>query len=215
MVSQGGDRDLCRSAQSTGQGSDTVNARRIPRLVLGLALFVALLGAYHGSVSAHTPTPEPVLAATATETAQASELQTTSTPEATVGAEQPETVPTRPLEGVIEKRTPIPTATPDVIEQKVRKIALSTGLYKARLLGLSGTDWLNLLTSALLVLIGHLLGALLFGRLLITLVKRTEISFDDHLLAVSGTDLCRLLTILILNCIISIFRGEDAPETGA
>ena len=176
-----------------------MNARRIPLLVLGLALFVALLGAYHGSVSAQTPTPEPVLAATATETAQASERIRMSTPEATVGAEPPETAPTRPLERVIEKRTPIPTATPDIIEQQVRKIAQSTGLYKAKLLGLSGADWLNLLSSALLVLIGYLLGAWLFGRLLIALVKRTEVSFDDRLLAASGTDLRRLWTILILN----------------
>jgi small-conductance mechanosensitive channel len=176
-----------------------MNARRIPRLVLGLALFAALPGAYHGSVSAQTPTPEPLLAATATETAQALEPERASTPEATAGAERPETVPPPPLEGVIEKRTPIPTATPGIIEQEVAKIALGTGLYKAKLLGLSGTDWLNLLISALLVLIGHLLGAWLLGRLLIPLVERTEISFDDHLLAASGTDLRRLLTILILN----------------
>jgi MscS family membrane protein len=114
------------------------------------------------------------------------------------GDEPPETTPTRVLGGVIEERTPVPTATPGRLQQGVTDLAVRTGAATTTFLGLNAADWISLGMSLLLVLAGYLIGTWLIRRLLPRLARRTPTGFDDVILAALGPDLRWLVVILAL-----------------
>jgi MscS family membrane protein len=112
-------------------------------------------------------------------------------------ASEPE--PTGLLDEVVITRTPAPTATPGAIEEGIEQLAAATGLSKTELLGISGTDWINLGVSMLLVLLGYLLGTWLIRRVLPRVVQRSASRFDDRLLQGTGPSLRWLVVILVLH----------------
>jgi MscS family membrane protein len=83
---------------------------------------------------------------------------------------------------IIITPTPQPTATPGAITEFVAEIADTIGINRVRFLGLTGEDWLNLLISVAI----FLLGLFLITRLLVLLLKKvvslTPSKFDDALL---------------------------------
>jgi small-conductance mechanosensitive channel len=95
-------------------------------------------------------------------------------------------------------RTPVPTATPDVVAAGVAEIIREIGLSGKRVLGLRYDDWINLLVSPLYVILGYLIGTWLTRRLLPRLVRRTETVLDDRLLQVSGSQVRWLAAAIIL-----------------
>ena len=95
-------------------------------------------------------------------------------------------------------RTPIPTATPDRLQRAVSEVTGRVGLDQVSILGLAPENWLDLLTSVLIVLVGYFLGTWLIRSLLPRLARRTSTEFDDRLLAIVGSDIRWLVVLFIL-----------------
>ena len=114
-------------------------------------------------------------------------------------AETPAPAATGVLDEVVMTRTPEPTATPGVIEQRVTELAARAGLATTTFLGLPVSDWINLGISILWVLFGYLLGTWLIKGLLPRLVRRTATEFDDRLLKAVGNDIRWLVVLLLLH----------------
>ena len=126
-------------------------------------------------------------------------LAQSPTPYAAPQAEAPAPTPTGLLDSVIPvTRTPVPTATPDLIAEGVEAVAQATGLAGESFLGLQVEDWINLLISVAIVAIGYLLGTWLILSILRRLVRRTETDFDDRFLEAVGSDVRWLVPILAL-----------------
>jgi len=79
-------------------------------------------------------------------------------------------------------RTPEPTATPGLVTGVVDEIAATTGLDEITIFGLSGADWINLVISILIVVVGIYVGTWLVMFLLRQIVKRTPTEYDDQFL---------------------------------
>ncbi len=160
-----------------------------------LALWLLLLFVAHAGVVL-AQTPEPGSGPEAAVTAQ-------EEPPILEGSQTPEPTPTHLLEGVIEERTPVPTATPGRLQQEVADLAVRTGAATITFLGLNAADWISLGMSLLLVLAGYLIGTWLIRRLLPRLARRTPTGFDDAILGAVGPDLRWLVVVLTLQFAIS------------
>lgn len=166
-------------------------------LLIGALLLAACAGA--GQAPA-TPTPLP------TATPPPTETPPPGTPEGTpvadiagvlsdpIGA-LPETLDD--IASAIAQRTPVPTQPPDIIEQYVDEVAAGTGLDRITFLGLSGNDWLNILISLLLIIVGTVLVNYLLLAVLRWLVNRTPFSFDNELLAALTVPILWLVLALV------------------
>lgn len=93
-------------------------------------------------------------------------------------------------------RTPIPTPTPGFIDRKINKVTAGTPLAGASFLGLTIDDWANIVVSALIVLLGYILGGKLLKVALRWLTRRTDMKVDEKLLHGIGRDL-QLLVVII------------------
>jgi small-conductance mechanosensitive channel len=122
------------------------------------------------------------------------------TPATATEAETPEPTPTALLDAVISAtRTPMPTATPDIIAEGVSRVTEATGLAGESFLGLEVEDWINLVISILIVLAGYLVGTWLIKGILPRLVRRTATEFDDRFVEAVGSDVRWLVVIFALN----------------
>jgi len=157
--------------------------------ILLLIVFALLLSAGAGTAMAQTPAPVPA------GTLSAAPLEGTGT----AAGEASAPTPTALLDDVVPTRTPEPTATPGLIEQEVEKITAAVGLEEASVLGLSAADWINLVISLLLVLIGYLIGTWLIRSVLVRAVQRTATDFDDRFLKAIGSDVRWLVVLLTLH----------------
>ena len=161
--------------------------KRVLYLIVGIVLLFGLLGASQASVVGQTPDPQP-------------SPQATQMPEGLPEASsEPEPTATGALEGIVETRTPEPTATPSGIERTVDQIAAQAGLAGAEFLGLAVTDWINLAISLLLVLAGYLIGTWLIRGILPRLARRTATDLDDDFLAQAGPGLRWLVVVATLD----------------
>jgi MscS family membrane protein len=191
--------------------------RQVLYLALGVVLLIGLLGASQAALVAQTPEPQPSSEASrtleglltsvppppggtdeATPGGTAGVPLQESTPDAPGPGAEPEPNATRLLDGVIETRTPVPTATPGRIEQEVNQLAYRTGLAWTEFLGLQATDWINLGISLLFILAGYLIGTWLIRSMFPRLVRRTATEFDDAFLSQAGPGLRWLVVIVIL-----------------
>ncbi len=169
--------------------------KRVLYLTLGFVLLIGLVGASQASVVAtetaavlrQTPDPQPSPPPT---------QMPEGLPEASA---EPGPTATGVLEGVVETRTPEPTATPSGIERTVDQIAAQAGLSGTEFLGLAVTDWINLAISLLLVLAGYGIGTGLVRGILPRLARRTGTDLDDVLLAQAGPGLRWLVVVATLD----------------
>ncbi len=192
-------------------------------LILGLAALLALSPTLGGkalvlqdeSSTPEPPTPAPTrfvdrFVATYTpdpgQTPDAAPLEGTGTPGAgdSAGGEVPADessapTPTGLLDEVIVTRTPEPTATPGVIQQEVSELVARAGLARTTFLGLAVTDWIALVGSLLLVLVGYLIGTWLIRGILPRVVRRTATQFDDRFLEAVGSQVRWLVVLLTLH----------------
>ncbi len=182
------------------------------RWVLALALLLWLLSASRAAVAAPTPGAQPgsetvpaleVPQATPSlvpaSTAEAAPEETEGViSEGTVEGGEPEPAATNLLEGFVETRTPVPTATPGLIVSGVEQLAAEIGLDMTEFAGLRAPDWINLGISLLFVLSGYLLGTWLIRGALPRLVRRTHTGFDDAFLKQAGPSLRWLVVVLVL-----------------
>jgi len=164
-----------------------MKARPVLRTILIVASLLVLISTLGTVVLAQTPQPGTTPGSTAEPDTAATEGDT------------PAPTATALLEGVIETRTPEPTATPGLLEEEVEKLAEATGLHGTSFLGLSGTDWINLGVSLLIVLVAYALGTLLIRGVLPKVVRRTANTLDDKLLQAIGPELRWLVVILVVN----------------
>ena len=149
-------------------------------LVLFVLVFLTLLLLPAFSRVAHGQTPEP-----------------TPPP-----IETPQSEPPASEEGVVPTRTPVPTATPGVVQEAVAEATRRAGLDEVSVLGLSAEDWIDLAISLLIVLAGYIAGTWVIRRLLPRLARRTSTEFDDRLLAIVGSDIRWLIVLIILQLAI-------------
>ena len=80
---------------------------------------------------------------------------------------------------IIVTSTPSPTHEPGVVDEAVSAMAETTNLDQFSLLGLTGEDWINILVSAAVVLLGYFIASWVVRVLLSWLVRRTKTDFDD------------------------------------
>jgi MscS family membrane protein len=153
-----------------------MNKLRVLHLLLAVAVLLALLATGQQVTLAQTPEP-------ATTPVPAAELTATSVLDSVIPA----------------TRTPVPTATPDVISEGVSRLTEATGLTGETFLGLTVDDWINLGISLLIVAIGYLVGTWLIRTVLVRAVRRTATKFDDRFLEAFGSDIRWLVTIFALN----------------
>jgi len=106
--------------------------------------------------------------------------------------------PTKVLDQIVDSRTPVPTATPGVIQREMTSLVSRTGFARTRFLGLSVTDWISLAGSLLLVLISYLILTWLIRRVLLRIVDRIPTDLDDRLLAAVGDNIRWLVLIFTL-----------------
>ena len=102
----------------------------------------------------------------------------------------------------VADRTPVPTPTPGFIAEQVDDLAQATGLAGKSFLGLAVEDWINLVVSALIVIVGYFVGIRLLRGLLRRVVRRTETTFDDAFLDTIGDELKWLVMVLVLRLAI-------------
>ena len=95
---------------------------------LSVLVLLALLLAGGGTTSANAPVQS---------IAQVGTPEPTSLEE---GGEEPAPTPTGLMDEVIITRTPVPTATPGLIQQEVINLVARAGLARTKVLGLSVTD---------------------------------------------------------------------------
>jgi small-conductance mechanosensitive channel len=186
-------------------------------LALGLVLLIGLMSTGPAAVFGQTPEPQPLPAATPLlESRQAtpsppSENSAEVTPEGTGEAQvegatsesteeagEPEPTATGLLEGIVQTRTPVPSATPGPIASGVEDLATEIGLTRAEFLGLRATDYINLGISLLFVLAAYLLGTWLAFKTLPYVVRRTQTQFDDAFLKQAGPGLRWLIVLFVL-----------------
>jgi len=181
-------------------------------LALGLALVIGLLSVSRAVVAAQTPGAQPGSEATPAlevpqatpslvpaSTAEAAPEQIEGvTAEATDEGSEPEPTATGLLEGIVETRTPVPTATAGPIASGVEQLAAEVGLAGTEFAGLRAPDWINLGISLLFVLSGYLLGTWLIHRALPRLARRTQTGFDDAFFKMSGSSLRWLVVVFAL-----------------
>lgn len=97
---------------------------------------------------------------------------------------------------IVASRTPVPTGTPDRIERQIEEIIDQTGWADRKFLGLSPNDWINVLASIVVFIIGYIVVAVLLFRILAWVVKRTGTTFDDEFLHTTGRELKWLVVIV-------------------
>ena len=121
--------------------------------LLLLALFVA------SCAESPTPEAEPTISPNAEDT-----------PAATAEAE-----------AIAVSRTPEPTSTQSVLDRSIIQAGQESGLDRIVVLGLNGTDWLNLGVSILIVMVGYGVGGLVGRVLMPRLTRRVPAPYDREL----------------------------------
>jgi small-conductance mechanosensitive channel len=178
-------------------------------------LLLVLLAACGGAATVETVAPEIV------STSATPDVSETVKPEATSPLEEEEagvsqtpepeaTIPPGEEDvGIAEaaaSRTPVPTPVPGPVTELVSDLTASTGMTQQEVLGLAAEDWINLGISALMALVGYLLGAWLIRGLLRRVVRRTSTEFDDEFLEVIGPQLQWLILVIAFQIAIVRLR---------
>lgn len=160
-------------------------------------LLAVLLAACGGTGEPTPPPPTPVATATVTSTPAPE-----GTPATGIGDVLVDPIGALPgtldeIANAIAQRTPVPTQMPDAIERYVDEVAATSGLGDVNILGLSGSDWLNILASALMIILGTLLVNFLLLAVLRWVVDKTPIQFDNEMLAALETPLRWLVLVVV------------------
>lgn len=102
----------------------------------------------------------------------------------------------------VAARTPIPTMSPGFIEREINQVSSQTGLGDGTFLGLTAVDWINIFISILTFIIGYFVLTRLLIRILKRITQRTKMKFDDDFLNVVGSEIEKVVMIILLNFVI-------------
>jgi MscS family membrane protein len=103
------------------------------------------------------------------------------------------------LSGAIAERTPVPTPAPGRVEQALAELVGEGSIASDTFLGLTVSEWLNLLRAVLLVLLIYVVGRWLVRRPLHSLVRRTPTEFDDQFIRVIEEQLHALVVLVAID----------------
>ncbi len=97
----------------------------------------------------------------------------------------------------VKARTPVPTPTPGIVAGKVDDIADDLGLSDTQFIGLSVRDWIDVVISILIILIGYFVIIKLIARLLMWFFGHTGIQLSKTPIQALSREL-QWLVLLIL-----------------
>lgn len=89
----------------------------------------------------------------------------------------------------VAARTPVPTRTPGPVQREVAEVTDELGISGKSFLGLTVENWIDLLFSAVVVLMGYFLGVELLTAVLRWITQRTKNDLDNVLLEQIGPDI--------------------------
>jgi MscS family membrane protein len=185
----------------TVRPEERMRHKTVVQLALALSsVLLAVLVSACGSGTA-TPVTTPATAPVATATA-GPERGATAEPGST---EQPVEVKDQPSAGQMAEaaanRTPVPSPTPGIIDNKVEQLIDSAGLRGRTFLGLTAEDWVDVIASLVIGIFCYLLamlGVSLFFSVVRRVVHRTTSKFDDAFLEATKRELKWLAMVLVL-----------------
>jgi len=154
------------------------------KLHLLMILFILLLFGILliGCTSSTPATTEPAPTASATMAAETQSPSTTEEPSSDSGNEG-KVQDVAKVATDVSARTPIPTATPGFVAEKIDEFTQKTGLSDITILWLPVADWLNLGASLILVILGYYFGYWLLTVGIKWLFNRLNWQVDDNFLA--------------------------------
>ena len=89
----------------------------------------------------------------------------------------------------VAARTPVPTKMPGPVQEQIAEVTADLGVSSKSFLGLSVVDWIDLLLSAVVVLVGYFLVVQLLTAVLRWITRRTSNDLDNILLDKIGPDI--------------------------
>ncbi len=138
-------------------------------------------------------TPAP----TATATVALSPTQPPNVAQATPVAKDSIAESADEVTSAVKARTPVPTPTPGIVEEKVDDIADDLGLTGTQFIGLSVRDWIDVILSILIVLIGYFVIVKLIAQLLTWFFRHTGVQLSKTPIQALSREL-QWLVLLIL-----------------
>jgi MscS family membrane protein len=184
--------------------------RRTVLFVVALAVFLLLLlplacsgGAVEETRAPQATSPTPgadtaVVAGTPATTHVPADETPEPEPTSAPGNDAESTPSADELATAIAERTPPPTPAPGPVDELIVDVTDAIGLAGTSFLGLAVPDWINLVISVLIVLVGYQLGRRALKWLLLRLVRRTATRLDDEFLEVSERELRWLVGLVFV-----------------
>lgn len=162
-----------------------------------------------------TPPPTSTVVPTETATPDSEEVPTTDGLASSGVSVQGLATNVAGLATAVAQRTPIPTPTRGFIDQVVVDAVKQRVQSEASFLGLKTEDWIDLVVSALILVLSLLLILPLLSKLITWLVQRTRTRFDDDFFEAIRRHLFWLVSIVIVrNAILHLdFLGAWLETT--
>ncbi len=174
------------------------------KVIVITSILLLLMTACTSEPAPETPLPETASAVLAEatpgpDTDSAAQAEATTAPE-TEGTAQEEDTSEDPAatEELIISPTPAPTATPGPLDLVVAEIAQATGADSTYVFGLSVEDWINIIISVIIMLVGIFLVSKLVLYLLKRLVKSTSNDWDEAFLEDIATQIQWLVAVFFI-----------------
>ena len=126
-------------------------------------------------------------------------LSACSTPEPPTDSIEDSTPPaesTTDPETIVVSPTPGPTSTPGRLTRSVDEFGRSSGVDQIIFVGLSGTDWINLAISWLIIFAGYAFGALVARIIMPRLTRSVPDPYDRDIRKVIGPKIRQLFSLL-------------------
>ncbi len=176
---------------------------RLRMIGLFLVLFLFLLSA------CGTQTAAPMEAATPSPPMTTAAAESTSAPVNRVAGTTAESI-----SAAAASRTPVPTPTPGAFDQRIEDFAEAAGLTGNTFLGLTIDDWIDVAFSALIVIVGYLVGTRLVARLPQWINQHTSINLNKFVLKDIGGNLKWLVLLFFVNFAITRleFLSDEIPH---
>ena len=113
-------------------------------------------------------------------------------------ADEAASQPSGSEEEVFIEPTPMRTATPSPLDESVTEFAESVGIGDVIFLGLTGVDWINIMISVLIVVLGYAIGSLVVRLLIRRFSSRAPPPYDKRIHKRLGPPLRQLVAIYFL-----------------
>jgi MscS family membrane protein len=106
----------------------------------------------------------------------------------------------------VDSRTPVPTPTPNLVDQKIEELAEAAGLTGKTFLGLSIDNWINIGISVLIVIIGYFISYKLIAELPKWITQYSSLEVREDTLKDIGANLVWLVLLFFVR--LAVLRLE-------